>query len=73
MRKVKYEDYLKRRESFIGVRAALELKKGSSSKNRDELERGLLTRLDQARLKSWEKNGKLTRLGPRKYRLDVGC
>ncbi len=68
MRKVRYADYLKRRADFVVKRAKLGLKREASSRMRDEEERKLLLEFDRARLERWKKEGKLVKLGPRKYR-----
>ncbi|MDI6690127.1 MAG: hypothetical protein QME54_06950 [Actinomycetota bacterium] len=70
MRRVRYEDYLKKRADFAVRRAKLGLKREASSRVRDE-EGKLLLEFDKARLERWKKEGKLVKLGPRKYRFNV--
>ncbi len=72
MRKVKYDDYLKKRKDFIKIKAKLGAKGSASSRLRDEAERKVLLELDKARLERWEKEKKLVKLGPRKYRFNYG-
>ncbi|MDI6821684.1 MAG: hypothetical protein QMD66_02235 [Actinomycetota bacterium] len=69
--KVRYEDYLKKRADFAVRRAKLGLKREASSRVRDEEEGKLLLEFDKARLERWKKEGKLVKLGPRKYRFNV--
>ncbi len=71
MRKIKWSEYKVKRSSFIKTRAKLGFKRGSSSRIRDEAGRKLLLKLDQARLESWKKKGKLKIIGPRKIKFKV--
>ncbi len=71
MRKVKWSEYKVKRSGFIITRAKIGFKRQSSSRVRDEGERNLLLKLDQKRLKSWKKEGKLKILGPRRIKFKV--
>jgi len=71
MRKIKFDEYMKKRVWFAETRARLGLKREPSSRLRDEKERELLIELDRARLEKWKKEGKLELIGPRKYRFTI--
>lgn len=71
MRKIKFNDYIKKRSEFGEIRARLDLKREPSFRVRDEKEHYFLLQLDKARWEKWQKEGKLQIIGSRKYRLDL--
>jgi len=71
VRKIDYEDYRKKRKSYIKNKALLGTEKVSSSRLRDEKEREILARLDRLRFDKWSKDKTLIKIGPRKYKLSL--
>ena len=71
MRKIDYQDYKKKRKTYIRNKALLGTEKISSSRPRDKKEREILARLDIARWQKWLKDGTLMRIGLRKYKLSI--
>lgn len=68
MRRERYEDYAKKRRAFVASRARLGYGRKPSRRPRDEEERALLIRLDKSRLERWMKDGRLVKLGWRRWR-----
>ena len=71
MRKIDYANYREKRRAYIRNKAILGTEKVSSSRPRDKKERQILARLDKLRWEKWLRDGTLTRLGPREYKLSI--
>lgn len=71
MRKIKYEEYQKKRTRFLSVRARLGTEKRSSSRLRDEEKARIRIWLDKKRFEKWEEQGVLRKLGPRRYKFTL--
>ena len=69
MRVIDFDEYQKKRATFIRTRVKLGQKRAPSRRPRDEAERGLLLRLDKKRWEKWLDSGKLKKLAPRSYQL----
>lgn len=71
MKKIDYKDWQDKRALALRVRAQINGSRKGSKRPRDPLERKILMDMDRSRLELWQKSGRLTRIGPRLYRLDT--
>lgn len=69
MKTIDFNEYQKKRSSFVRRRAELGTERAPGRRPRDKTERGLLLRLNVAGWQRWLAEGKLKKLRPRTYRV----